>query len=153
MKRYSFFQLLIVCTGIIFLFGSFTTVFEETPFMKGILDNPENTSPGTFTSPAGVAAPILLSNILADNQFTQWKSMLLLSMKNVEKARITREKLIHEKQATLMAILKTCNQELSKFNEIVNPANLSKKIEDANRKLEEGINILNQLEELHTEFQ
>jgi len=147
MKRYSFLQLLFVCTGIFFLFGSFTSVFEETPFMKAVLDNSSaNAEKFTKTSLPLVKAHAFQENDI-DNLLTRWKSVFIRGINKAENDMGNRSKLMQQKQEAIVNLLMECNEKLSQINSGIQSSKSVQQIKDTRLKLAEAIKLVNQIDE------
>ncbi|MBS1929299.1 MAG: hypothetical protein IT254_04865 [Chitinophagaceae bacterium] len=145
MKRYRLFSLFILCTGIFFLFGSFTSVFEETPFMKAVMDN---------RCPSGEIATDAVpveNNKKVDPSFdsgefmAHLKSVVISGINRVEEAKIKKEALSMMKQDSIMSLLSECMQKLDQLNANMNSKNSLKDLEVAQRKLADAMQLVKQL--------
>lgn len=148
MKRFSFFPRLVICSGVFFLFGSFTTIFENTPFMKGVLDNQS----ASLEHIAEVKIPAIhpegyLNDAEVGKLISHWKSVFITDLKKAELEKESKENLMMVRQAEIIRILNECKVGLAQIKVESQSRKSAQQLQETQEKLAGAIQLLYQMGE------
>lgn len=140
MKQIPAFKTLVFGTALIVVLSSFTLAFDDTPFMRAIMDNPADNSEES-------SKPVLseFDKASTEQMFVKWKSVMMSGINRIEQVRQNAEQKLSQNRRELMELVRSASSDLQKLQGAQNRVSTNSKLKEAGAKLEAALTIMEKM--------
>ena len=143
MKQISVFKTIVAGTATCVMLSSFTLAFDDTPFMRAIIDNPaEKTETSEVVASSNLSAP---DKAAAEQMFVKWKSVMMSGISRIEQVRQNAEQKLSQNRQQLMELLKTASMDIQCLEKGKNNKATNVKLKEVNAKLLAAMQIMDKI--------
>lgn len=142
MKQISILKTIFAGTATCIILSSFTLAFDDTPFMRAIIDNPADKAETPATSASNTSSA---PDKAAEQMLVKWKSVMMSGISRIEEVRQNAEQKLSQNRQQLMELLKTASIDLQHLENAKNSKATSAKLKDVNAKLQAAMQIMDKM--------
>lgn len=142
MKQIPAFKTLVIGTALTIVLSSFTLAFDDTPFMRAIMDNPAENEIEANKPVSDISE---LDKVAAEQMFVKWKSVMMSGINRIEQVRLNAEQKLFQNRRELMELVRSASSDLQKLQTVQNRTSTKNKLKEAGAKLQAALTIMEKM--------